>query len=76
VATWAQKNGCEATLADTGEKLDLETILAGAETRVERQACTSGAVELWTIVGGTHIPAFGADWAARIYGFLASHPTP
>jgi polyhydroxybutyrate depolymerase len=76
VAAWAQKNGCDATLADTGEKLDLDATVAGAETKVERHACTSGAAELWTIAGGQHIPAFGPEWAARIYGFLAAHPKP
>jgi len=76
VATWAEENGCDATLTDTGEKIDLDTALAGAETKVERHACTSGAAELWTIVGGGHVPSFNAQWAQRIYGFLEAHPKP
>ncbi len=76
VATWASKNGCEDTLAATGDTLDLETGLAGAETVVERHACTKGAAELWTIAGGKHIPSFRASWAEHLYTFLEAHPKP
>ncbi|MBX3196851.1 MAG: alpha/beta hydrolase fold domain-containing protein [Labilithrix sp.] len=76
VATWAEKNGCDAALTATGDTLDLDTGLAGAETTIERHACTAGAAELWTIAGGAHIPSFGAAWAERLYGFLEAHPKP
>lgn len=76
VGLWATKNGCNATLTKTAEKLDLDTGLAGEETTVARHACTKGAAELWTIAGGAHIPDFGSTWAARIYAFLEAHPKP
>lgn len=76
VATWAAKNGCDDALTATGDTLDLDTSVAGAETVVERHACTSGAAELWTIAGGKHIPTFGAAWAERFYAFLEAHPKP
>lgn len=77
VATWAAKNGCEATLTTQATKLDLESGLAGTETTVARHNCTTkGAAELWTIAGGKHIPNFQTTWASQFYGFLEAHPKP
>lgn len=77
VATWAEKNGCDATLTTASTKLDLESALAGEETTVARHNCaTKGAAELWTLVGGRHIPAFQPTWAAQFYAFLEAHPKP
>lgn len=58
VATWATKNGCSAALTNSGTPLDLDALLPGTETKVERHACTHGAAELWTIQGGAHFPSF------------------
>ena len=74
VAVWAGKNGCTGPLTDAGETLDLDTKLAGSETKVERYTCTTGAVELWSIQGGAHVPSFGTTWGSLIYGFLKAHP--
>jgi polyhydroxybutyrate depolymerase len=76
VATWAAKNGCDATLTDTKRPLDLDTALPGSETKVETHTCTTGAAELWTIQGANHFPTFGADWAPTFYAFLQAHPKP
>ena len=76
VAVWATKNGCTGALTDSGETLDLDTKLAGAETKVERYTCATGAVELWTIEGGGHIPSFGTTWPTLIWNFLKAHPKP
>ena len=76
VATWAKKNGCADDLTETGTRLDLETQLAGAETTVARHACTKGAAELWTIVGGRHIPSFDETWGDSHHEFLQAHPKP
>lgn len=75
VASWAAKNGCAETLTDDGH-LDLVTDLDGEETRMARHACTSGAVELWTIEGGRHVPRLQPTSAERIYAFLEAHPKP
>ncbi|HEX2569192.1 MAG TPA: alpha/beta fold hydrolase [Polyangia bacterium] len=76
VAGWAQLNGCGVT-AVSGGTLDVDTSLAGAETTVERWPnCTGGAAELWTIRGGTHLPALGASWPSLVYDFMAAHPKP
>lgn len=75
VALWAQRNRCSGALIDSGMPLDLESGLAGAETRVERYAgCPQAAVERWTLVGGAHIPELQPSWAGTVYGFLMAHP--
>jgi polyhydroxybutyrate depolymerase len=76
VASWAGKNGCDASLSTTNDKLDLESTLAGSETSVARHTCAKGAAELWTIAGGAHVPTFQPTWAKTIYDFLAAHPKP
>jgi polyhydroxybutyrate depolymerase len=74
VAAWATRNGCTGTLGATGQTLDLDTSLAGAETAVERYStCARGAVELWTIRGGSHTPSFGHPvWANSLFDWLSA----
>lgn len=78
VAIWANRNACSGALTFGGTRLDIESTLAGAETKVESyDGCTSdGAVELWTLEGGGHIPTFNAQWPGSIYDFLMAHPKP
>ncbi len=77
VDTWAQKYGCTGGRVDAGAPLDLDSVLPGAETTRERYAgCPGGEVQLWTINGGTHLPALNSSWAGTIYDFLDAHPKP
>jgi polyhydroxybutyrate depolymerase len=79
VATWGAKNHCSgAMLQSIGGDLDLVTDLAFSETQRESfTGCPPGAAaELWRIRGGSHIPAFNADWAGTIYTWLSAHPKP
>lgn len=76
VATWAKKNACGADLTASGETLDLDTKIAGAETTVERHACAKGAAELWTIVGGSHIPSIDDGFGEKAWAFLEAHAKP
>jgi polyhydroxybutyrate depolymerase len=77
VATWASKNGCTGSL-ETGAPLDLDGGIAGSETTVQAYGgCPmSGAVELWSIQGGSHMPGFRPTWTGAIYDFLMAHPKP
>ena len=61
-----------------GENRDLDTVLLGAETTVEKfTGCPSdGPVELWTIHGGGHVPVFNSFFTSSFYDFLMSHPKP
>lgn len=77
VAHWARHDGCSGALVSSGAGLDLVTNLAGAETAVERyEGCTKGAVELWTVKGGVHAPAFGPSFAPALWSFFEAHPKP
>jgi polyhydroxybutyrate depolymerase len=78
VATWAQKNGCTGTLEAAGADKDLDTWIPGAETRSETyEGCPpGGAVGLWTIEGGAHVPAFGPAWEDALWAYFKAHPKP
>ncbi|MEZ4411244.1 MAG: PHB depolymerase family esterase [Polyangiales bacterium] len=78
VAGWATRNGCDAALTDDARTLDLDTSLAGAETRVQRHdnCGAGGAAELWSIDGGAHLPAMGNNWAPAVFDWLLAHPKP
>ncbi len=76
VAAWAPKANCTGALAPSGADLDLDTGLAGAETKSEGFVCTGAAVQLWTIQGGAHIPALQDTWAGLVWSFLEAHPKP
>jgi polyhydroxybutyrate depolymerase len=76
VHDWAVLNGCSATaLATAGADIDLESTLAGAETKKEAfTGCPAhSAAELWTIRGGSHIPTFNDSWAPSFYDWLLAH---
>ncbi|MGH9035595.1 MAG: alpha/beta hydrolase family esterase [Acidimicrobiia bacterium] len=73
--TWAAKNGCSGSLTSSGRRLDLDSSVSGDETTVDRyQGCPGVDIELWTIEGGGHVPAFNGRWAEAIWEFMAAHP--
>lgn len=77
VAMWAGYNGCSSDLAATGATRDVDVKLAGAETEVAAHGgCRGGAVELWTIRGGGHLPNLQGDWAGTLLDWLLAHPKP
>lgn len=78
VARFAAFNACDDALADTGARVDLDSALAGDDTRVEHHAgCAAGiATELWTIEGGAHIPGLRPDAYLTMWQFLVDHPRP
>jgi polyhydroxybutyrate depolymerase len=84
IGDWAAKDGCTGSLAATGQTLDLDTGIPGAETTVEAfSGCPAGtAAELWTIKGGSHVPAFPTNpanmptWGELVWGWLSMHVKP
>ena len=78
VNIWANRNRCTGALTYSGTSLDLDTLLLGAETTVERYTgCpAAGPVELWSIQGGSHLPAITSHFTSSIYEFLMAHPKP
>jgi polyhydroxybutyrate depolymerase len=78
VQGWAQRNGCTGPLQDTGQRLDLDTTLAGDETRISAASgCPdAGAAELWTVEGGSHVLFLGTSAPDLLWSWLAAHPKP
>lgn len=78
VERWAALDGCDLTPADGGT-LDLESALAGEETKVSvyGAGCAPGGhAELWTIEAGGHIPSLAPDFKQKVFDFLEAHPKP
>ncbi len=78
VAHFAGLAGCDPGLSLTATTYDLETRVAGAETTVEEHVgCAAGyGAELWTIVGGGHVPSLTPDFSEEIVAFFLAHPKP
>lgn len=71
-ARWARRGGCDAEAARAAGALDLERRIAGAETAVAAYGnCDAGIrVELWTISGGGHRPAFVREIGRIVLAWL------
>ena len=72
VERWAQRGGCDLS-PEVGARRDLDRLLPEKDTDVLVYAsgCAIGArAELWTIVGGSHIPALQDDFAERVVSWL------
>lgn len=74
---WADYDGCDAEPLSARD-IDLESQIEGAETSVlVWEGCDAGgAVELWTIEGGSHIPNLSPDFGDKIVDWLLTHPKP
>jgi polyhydroxybutyrate depolymerase len=78
VSDWATFDGCLAS-ADAGTSLQLEAGDGGPDTSVARfvNGCHGGTeADLWSIDGGTHIPALGPQFAPAVFSYLLAHPKP
>jgi len=64
--------------ASEGDPLDLEFTIEGAEALVDPYTgCAAGAgVELWSVVGGSHIPVFDDFIGGRLMVWLLAQPKP
>jgi polyhydroxybutyrate depolymerase len=79
VADWVSIDGCTDVPDLSAPALDLVNTLPGAETTVTQYAagCTAGStVELWTMEGASHIPAFTPQFAPDVIDFFFAHPKP
>lgn len=74
--TWAVYDGCGQPPVLSTTTLDLTTDVDGAETAVVSYGgCSAGVeVELWTVVGGQHVPNLSAGFAPAVIDFLLAHP--
>jgi poly(3-hydroxybutyrate) depolymerase len=78
VQNWARLNGCQDPVVETAPSLDLSTTLAGKDTTVLRytRCPAGGAVELWTVNNGVHVPTDSSESRARLVDWLLAHPKP
>lgn len=79
IEDWVSLDGCVDSPDLSAPPLDLVATLAGAETDVTRfqAGCASASgVELWTMNGASHIPAFTPQFAPGLVDFLFAHPKP
>jgi polyhydroxybutyrate depolymerase len=78
VQTWAAYNGACDPVTDPRPSMDLDLVVPGLDTVVTRYTSfpPGGAVELWSIVGGTHLSANGPEFSRRAINWLLAHPKP
>jgi len=78
VSDWVTLDGCSATADTTAPPLDLDSVLPGDETTVTKyDGCKPGGhAELWSIMGGSHIPNLSAAFTPDLIQFLYDHPRP
>jgi len=76
---WATYNGATDLETEMQPSMDLIEDVAGLETIVSRytNAPAGGAVELWSIQNGPHVPSsFSPGFAPAVVDWLLSHPRP
>jgi len=83
IANWAGYNGCRDPITETERSMDLDLDVLGRDTVVTRYTNSppGGAVELWTILGGSHGPTFSnatsaSEFSERVIDWLLAHPKP
>lgn len=77
ISFFAQYDGCSPQPDPDAGTLDIDRIVPGPETTIERwTGCKSAAAELWTMAGVGHIPNFQPTWPSILWGFLSAHPKP
>ena len=72
VTKWAKLYDLPTKAESAEKKLDLDSVLAGNETTITRFG--DGAVELWTINEGGHVPKITATFTKNIIEWLLAHP--
>jgi polyhydroxybutyrate depolymerase len=83
VQSWAAYNGARDPVTDSEPSMDLDLDLPGLDTGFTRYTNSppGGAVELWTINGGSHRPTLysgksSSEFAPRVIDWLLAHPKP
>jgi polyhydroxybutyrate depolymerase len=83
VERWAEYNGSRDAATEQNLSLDLDLRIPGPDTVITRYTdCPAGgAVELWTMIGGSHMPVLfnhdaSSEFSAKIVEWLLAHPKP
>ena len=78
ISDWAKYNKCAPVKNALGIKRDIDSSIAGSETVTSAyKNCAKGVgVELWSVVGGAHVPTLTKDFSAQLFDWLYAHPKP
>jgi len=78
VQIWAGYNGSTGPTTQPAPSMDLFQDVAGLDTVVTRYTVCppGGAVELWTINGGGHVPTLSSQFSPSVIDWLLAHPKP
>jgi polyhydroxybutyrate depolymerase len=79
VADWVSIDGCSTTPDTSSPNITLDALLPPDQTTVTKYAtgCKTGAhAELWTIVGGAHVPTLSPAFTPDFIQWLYDHPRP
>lgn len=78
IKTWAGYNQASGRTTEAAPSMDLASDVPGLDTVVTRytNAPAGGAVELWTIRGGSHDPILTREFSTRVIDWLLAHPKP
>ena len=77
VETWAAYDGCAIVGDDSAKPIDIDAGIPGDETVIttyDTDCAPGGSAQLWTIVGGGHVPILAADFSRQVVEFLYAHP--
>lgn len=75
---WAGYNGASNLTTEAAPSLDSTPDVPGLDTVVTRYTTCppGGAVELWSIIDGSHKPALTSEFSPRLIDWLLAHPKP
>ncbi len=79
VETWAAYDGCEIVGDDSAKPIDIDAGIPGNETLIttyDTDCVPGGSAQLWTIVGGAHVPDIVDDFSYQVVEFLYAHAKP
>ena len=79
VLKWAAYDGCDPVPDNSSPNINLDASIPGKETAVSRYESScwpTGAAELWTIQGGSHVPSLTSQFPTKVIKWLYRHPKP
>jgi polyhydroxybutyrate depolymerase len=78
VDDWRIKDHCAGLLQPATMGFDIGTSTVSSKVQPQQVAgCPAGIdVNLWTIPGGSHIPALGENFRAQTWAWMQAHPKP
>lgn len=79
VETWAAYDGCDIVGDDSAKPIDIDAGIPGNETLITKYNTNcqpGGSAELWTVVGGSHVPNIVDGFAYIVAEYLLAHPKP